>query len=68
MADSKKKRGRADRVRVSSKQSYELRHIANRYGLTIAEVLDAIAAAKSVMRKKIYAVIEARGFKPKGRR
>ncbi|RRH90055.1 DUF3606 domain-containing protein [Mesorhizobium tamadayense] len=42
MADDKTKRDFLDRDRVSADEDYELRHFANKVGLTVQQVRDLI--------------------------
>ncbi|AZO62068.1 MAG: DUF3606 domain-containing protein [Mesorhizobium sp.] len=42
MADDKSKRGGSDRNRVSADDDYEVRHFANKVGLTAQQVRDLI--------------------------
>lgn len=42
MADDKSKRGGRDRDRVSADEDYEVRHFANKVGLTVQQVRDLI--------------------------
>ncbi|PBB16528.1 DUF3606 domain-containing protein [Mesorhizobium sp. WSM4313] len=42
MADDKSKRGARDRDRVSADEDYEVRHFANKVGLTVQQVRDLI--------------------------
>ncbi|RWL42261.1 MAG: DUF3606 domain-containing protein [Mesorhizobium sp.] len=42
MADDKSKRGARDRDRVSAEEDYEVRHFANKVGLTVQQVRDLI--------------------------
>jgi len=56
MADSKRKRGKADRAKVSSKQEYEVRFVADKFGISRASVR-AIIKRVGNSRRKIYAEI-----------
>ncbi|WP_214473403.1 DUF3606 domain-containing protein [Mesorhizobium sp. dw_380] len=42
MADDKSKRAGRDRDRVSADEDYEVRHFANKVGLTVQQVHDLI--------------------------
>jgi hypothetical protein len=57
MADDKKKVGKADRIRVSTTEKYELAHEAKKTGATRQQIKDA---AKKVgpMRKDIEAELK----------
>ncbi len=42
MPDNKKKRGKRDRDRVASNETYEVDYAARKFGVTATEVRDAI--------------------------
>ncbi|MDX8525138.1 DUF3606 domain-containing protein [Mesorhizobium sp. MSK_1335] len=42
MADDKSKRGGRDRDKVSAEEDYEVRHFANKVGLTVQQVRELI--------------------------
>jgi hypothetical protein len=42
MADSKKKRGKSDRSRISGKESYEVYYVARKYGVSADAVRKVI--------------------------
>ncbi len=66
MPDDRKKRGKADRDRVSTKEKYELRAEAKKMGVTEADVLRA--AKKGPMRKEIEAALGKKEEKMSPRR
>jgi hypothetical protein len=57
MADSKKKRGKADRSRVSGSEKYEVAYVARKYGVSAATVRKVIKKVGN-SRKKIYAALD----------
>jgi hypothetical protein len=59
MADSKKKRGKADRSRVSGKEPYEVYYVARKYGVS-ADVVRAVIKRVGNSRKKVYAALARR--------
>ena len=64
MADSKKKRGKADRARISATQSSEVNYVARKYRRSAAAVRAAIKKVGN-SRDKVYAEL---GIKPKRRK
>lgn len=61
MADSKSKRGKADRERVSGRQKSEVYYVARKFGVTADAVRAAIKQVGN-MRDAVYAAL---GGKPK---
>lgn len=57
MPDDKKKRGAADRARVSAGEAYEVTYVAKKTGKPKEEVLKAIKAA-GPSRKKVMAKLK----------
>jgi hypothetical protein len=57
MADSKKKRGKADRARVSGSQPSEVYYVATKYGVT-ADTVRKVIKRVGNSRKKVYAALE----------
>jgi hypothetical protein len=57
MADSKKKRGKADRARVSGSEPYEVYYVARKYGVS-ADTVRKVIKKVGNMRVKIYAALE----------
>lgn len=43
MADNKQQTGEPDRSRVSGSEDYEVRHFAERHGITMEQALDLIS-------------------------
>lgn len=64
MADSRKKRGKADRARISATQSAEVNYVARKYRRSAAAVRAAIKKVGN-SRDKVYAEL---GIKLKKRR
>jgi uncharacterized protein DUF3606 len=56
MADSKKKRGKADRSRVSGSQSSEVYYVARKFGVSADKVRSVIRRVGN-SRKKVYAAL-----------
>jgi hypothetical protein len=56
MADSKQKRGKADRSRVSGSQSSEVSCVARKFGIGAATVRGVIKRVGN-SRKKVYAAL-----------
>lgn len=56
MADSKKKRGKADRSRVSGSQSSEVYYVARKFGVSADKVRNVIKRVGN-SRKKVYAAL-----------
>ena len=57
MADNKKKRGKADRARVSGSEPSEVKYVARKYGVssdTVRKVIKRVGNS----RKKVYAALE----------
>ena len=59
MADSKKKRGKSDRSRISGKEPYEVYYVARKYGVSADAVRKVIKRVGNT-RKKVYAALEKR--------
>jgi hypothetical protein len=59
MAGKKKKKrgGKADRARVSSKQKYEVYYVARKFGVS-ADTVRSVIKKVGNMRVKIYAELE----------
>jgi Protein of unknown function (DUF3606) len=57
MADSKRKRGKADRSRASGSEPYEVYYVARKYGVSAGTVRKVIKRVGN-SRKKVYAALE----------
>ena len=57
MADSKRKRGKADRSRVSGSEPYEVYYVARKFGVS-ADTVRKVIKRVGNSRKKVYAAIE----------
>jgi hypothetical protein len=57
MADSKKRRGKADRARVSGSEPYEVYYVARKYGVS-ADTVRKVIKKVGNMRVRIYAALE----------
>lgn len=57
MSDSKQKRGKADRGRVSGSQPSEVYYVAKKFGVSADTVRKAIKRVGN-SRKKVYAELE----------
>jgi uncharacterized protein YjcR len=57
MADSKQKRGKADRARISGSESYEVYYVARKYGVS-ADTVRKVIKRVGNSRKKVYAALE----------
>ncbi len=57
MADSKQKRGKADRARVSGSQPSEVYYVAKKYGVT-ADTVRKVIKQVGNSRAKVYAALE----------
>ena len=57
MADNKKKRGKADRARVSGSETYEVYYVARKYGVS-ADTVRKVIKRVGNSRKKVYAALE----------
>lgn len=57
MADSKQKRGKADRARVSGRQPSEVYYVAKKYGVSADTVRNVIKRVGN-SRKKVYAALD----------
>jgi hypothetical protein len=57
MADSKAKRGRADKSRVSGSQRSEVGYVARKYGVS-AETVRRVIKRVGNSRKKVYAALD----------
>lgn len=58
MTDDKRKRGKADRAKISAKQTYEIAFVAKKFGVTRALVREVIKLV-GPSRRKLYAAVEA---------
>jgi len=56
-ADSKQKRGKSDRARISGSEPYEVYYVARKYGVSADTVRKVIKRAGN-SRKKVYAALE----------
>ena len=56
MADSKQKRGKADRSRVSGSQSSDVYYVAKKFGVSADKVRSVIKRVGN-SRKKVYAAL-----------
>jgi hypothetical protein len=56
MADSKQKRGKADRSRVSGSQRSEVSYVAKKFGVSADKVRSVIKRVGN-SRKKVYAAL-----------
>jgi len=57
MADSKKKKGKADRARVSASEPYEVYYVARKYKVS-ADTVRKVIKKVGNMRTKVYAALE----------
>ena len=57
MADSKQKRGKADRSKVSGSEPYEVYYVARKFGVS-ADVVRKVIKRVGNSRTKIYAALE----------
>jgi len=57
MADSKRKRGKADRSRVSGSEPYEDYYVARKYGVS-ADTVRKVIKRVGNSRKKVYAALD----------
>jgi len=57
MADSKQKRGKADRAKVSGSQPSEVYYVAKKYGVT-ADTVRKVIKRVGNSRTKVYAVLD----------
>ena len=57
MADSKRKRGKADRSGVSGSQSSEVYYVARKYGVS-ADTVRKVIKRVGNSRTKVYAALE----------
>jgi hypothetical protein len=57
MADSKQKRGKADRSRVSGSQRSEVYYVARKYGVS-ADTVRSVIKRVGNSRKKVYAALD----------
>jgi len=57
MADSKRKRGKTDRSRVSRSEPYEVYYVARKYGVS-ADTVRKVIKRVGNSRKKVYAALE----------
>ncbi len=57
MADSKRKRGKSDRSKISGKEPYEVYYVARKYGVS-ADTVRKVVKRVGNSRKKVYAALE----------
>ena len=57
MADSKSKRGKADRSRVSGSEPYEVYYVARKFGVS-ADTVRKVVKRVGNSRKKVYAALD----------
>ena len=57
MADSKQKRGKVDRSRVSGRQASEVYYVARKFGVS-ADTVRSVIKRVGNSRSKIYAALE----------
>ena len=57
MADSKRKRGKSDRSKISGKKPYEVYYVARKYGVS-ADTVRKVVKRVGNSRKKVYAALE----------
>ncbi len=57
MADSKLKRGKADRSRVSASEPFEVYYVARKFGVS-ADTVRGVIKRVGNSRKKVYAALE----------
>jgi hypothetical protein len=57
MADNRKKRGKADRARVSGSEPHEVYYVAHKYGVS-ADTVRKVIKKVGNSRKKVYAALE----------
>jgi hypothetical protein len=57
MADSKKKRGKADRSRISGSERYEVYYAARKFGVS-ADAVRKVIKRVGNSRKKVHAALE----------
>jgi len=57
MADSKQKRGKADRARVSASQPSEVYYVAKKYGVS-ADTVRKVIKRVGNSRTKVYAALQ----------
>jgi Mor family transcriptional regulator len=57
MADSKQKRGKADRAKVSGSQPSEVYYVAKKYGVT-ADTVRKVIKRVGNSRTKVYAALD----------
>lgn len=67
MADNKKKRGKADRARVSASEPYEVRYFAKKNRMTPAAVRKLIKKVGN-SRKKLEAAVKRMRARKRGKR
>ena len=68
MADSKRKRGRADRARVSASERYEVYYFARKHRMTPAAVRKLIKKVGNSRKKLEAAVAKMRKKRRKGKK
>lgn len=56
--DNKAKRGKQDRAKINGKEPYEVRYVADKFGVSPQLVRNAIKAVGNG-RKRVYAYIQA---------
>jgi hypothetical protein len=57
MADSKKKKGKTDRARVSGSEPYEVYYVASKFKVS-ADTVRKVIKKVGNSRKKVYAALE----------
>lgn len=57
MADSKRKRGKSDRSKISGKESYEVYYVARKFGVS-ADTVRKVVKRVGNSRKKVYAALD----------
>ena len=57
MADSKRKRGKSDRSKISGQEPYEVYYVARKYGVS-ADTVRKVVKRVGNSRKKVYAALE----------
>jgi len=57
MADSKRKRGKSDRSKISGKESYEVYYVARKFGVS-ADTVRKVVKRVGNSRKKVYGALE----------
>lgn len=57
MADSKRKRGKSDRSKISGKEPYEVYYVARKFGVS-ADTVRKVVKRVGNSRKKVYAALD----------